>query len=118
MIASNDRLLEAEQEHADAMAELLKRETAYAAAVVMSKIYKERIEGLQMTLKADFLRRGESAAASVIMAEADPRYTSGMKQIIQDLNDAQAVIVRFDLLREKLQCAREIMANERKRIGL
>jgi hypothetical protein len=118
MLASDDRLLAAEQQQTEAMAELLDRETAYANAVVMSKIYKERIEGLQMTLKADFLRRGESAAASVIMAESDPRYTKGMKAIFDDLRDAQAVIVRFDLLKEKLNCAREIMANERKRMGL
>jgi hypothetical protein len=41
-----------------------------------------------------------------------------MKRIVSDLQDAQAVIVRFDLLKEKLNCAREIMANERKRMGL
>jgi hypothetical protein len=118
MLASDDRLLAAEQQQAEAMAELLDRETAYANAVVMSKIYKERIEGLQMQLKADFLRRGESASAATILSEADPRYTAGMKRIVSDLQDAQAVIVRFDLLKEKLNCAREIMANERKRMGL
>jgi hypothetical protein len=118
MIASNDRLMEAEQQQAEAMAELLANESAYASAVVVNKVYKERIEGLEMKVTAVFLRKGDTAAASKINALASPEYANGMKRIIDDLESAQQIITRDGLLHEKLNSAREIMANERKRIGL
>ena len=55
---------------------------------------------------------------SKIQALADERYAKQMKQIIAETEQAQAVMLRADMLRERLQSAREIMANQRKQMGL
>ena len=118
MISDADTLLAAEREQAAALTELQEVQAQLANAIVVVKVMKERIEGAEMRLTAEFLRRGDSAAAAKIQALADERYARQMKQIFTETEQAQAVILRADLLRERLQSAREIMANQRKQMGL
>lgn len=118
MLADNDRLLAAEREQTDAMAQLLANESAYVNGLVVVKAFKERVDGSKAMLTAEFLRAGNSASAAGTYAEADPRHISNMKKFLKDLHDGQAAIVRHGLLLERLACAREVMANERKRMGL
>ena len=118
MISDADTLLAAEREQAAALTELQEVQGQLANAIVVVKVMKERIEGAEMRLTAEFLRRGDSAAAAKIQALADERYAKQMKQIIAETEQAQAVMLRADMLRERLQSAREIMANQRKQMGL
>lgn len=118
MIADHDTLLAAEQEQANAMRDLNMIQSTLANAIVLVKVMKERIEGLEMSITAEFLRQNNSAAAAKIHALADKRYQAGMKSIIQETTDSQAVIQQADLLHERLNSCREVMANERKKMGL
>jgi hypothetical protein len=117
-LADHDRLCAAEAECIAALDEIERMIPTLSLARQIVGMRDDRLKKEIAVLVAEFLKGGDSAAASEWRAKADPRYAEAVKKIMRQTADAQAVIERNNLLKLKYENAQAVRNDERAKMRM
>lgn len=114
----NEDILAAEREMTEAVKQMESQINAVAMARQVVEFGTERRKAVLSRLVVPHLNDDCSAAEAEHRARADERYKTECKQIMESTANAEAVLLAYEVTKNKFEAARSILSTRRAQIGL